>query len=155
MPPGRYRWNGSIWLLRPTADTAVLDLVCGKGGYVRSIARDLGVRLGCLGHVVALRRLWSGPFSVEDAIDWDTLLAEARTPDLDARLLPMQVALGGMPELACPQAFAARLRNGNPVPLPARGVVEGATVWASVDAAPVAIGTWQDGALHPSRVFVL
>src|SRR5690606_13119074 len=54
----------------PDADTAVFEMVCGKGGYVRSIARDLGAGLGCLGHVVALRRLWSGPFHTEDALDW-------------------------------------------------------------------------------------
>ena len=48
---------------RPDADHAVLEMVCGKGGYVRSVARDLGETLGCLGHVTALHRTWSGPFA--------------------------------------------------------------------------------------------
>ncbi len=140
----------------PDPDSAVFEMTCGKGGYVRSIARDLGERLGCLGHVAELRRLWSGPFSLETALDWPTLLAEARSPALEARLLPLQAALGGLPEIACPVAAAARLLNGNAMPLPApAGLGEGATAWASRDGLPLAVGTWRGGALHPSRVFVL
>ena len=62
----------------PDPDTAVLEMTCGKGGYVRSIARDLGERLGCLGHVVALRRLWSGPFTLEGAVTWPEIEAGGR-----------------------------------------------------------------------------
>jgi tRNA pseudouridine55 synthase len=136
-------------------DTASFELVCGKGGYVRSLARDLGARLGCLGHVQSLRRLWSGPFRLDEAVDWDTLEAEARTPALAARLLPVRAALGGLPELACPPAAAARLLNGNPAALPGARLPEGATAWASLGDAPVAVGVWRGGALHPSRVFAL
>jgi tRNA pseudouridine55 synthase len=140
----------------PDADTAVLEMTCGKGGYVRSIARDLGATLGCLGHVVALRRLSVGPFAVEAALPWETLIAEARTPALAARLLPVQVALAGLTELACPEHVAGRLLNGNAIPLPApAGLAEGATVWASRGGQPLAVGAWRDGTLHPSRVFVL
>ena len=140
----------------PDPDTAVFEMVCGKGGYVRSIARDLGARLGCLGHVVGLRRLWSGPFDLADAVDWATLEAEARTPALDARLLPVQAALAGLPEIACPEHAAGRLLNGNAMALPApAGLAEGATVWASRGGRPLAVGAWRAGALHPSRVFVL
>jgi tRNA pseudouridine55 synthase len=139
----------------PDRDTAIFEMECGKGGYVRSIARDLGARLGCLGHVVALRRLWSGPFDLSDAIDWATLEAEARTPALDARLLPVQAALAGLPELACPEHVMGRLLNGNAMPLAATGVEDGETVWASRDGVPLAVGAWRAGVLHPSRVFVL
>lgn len=139
----------------PDADTAVFEMVCGKGGYVRSIARDLGARLGCLGHVATLRRLWSGPFDLDGAIDWATLEAEARTPALDARLLPVQAALAGLPELACPEDVAGRLLNGNAMPLAAPGVEDGETVWASRRGVPLAVGAWRGGVLHPSRVFVL
>ncbi len=139
----------------PDRDTAVLEMTCGKGGYVRSIARDLGQRLGCLGHVASLRRLWSGPFTLDAALDWPTLEAEARTPALDARLLPLQSALDGLTELPCLAPAAARLLNGNPMPLPAPSLPEGATAWASRDGVPLAVGTWRDGSLHPSRVFVL
>jgi tRNA pseudouridine55 synthase len=140
----------------PDADTAVLEMTCGKGGYVRSIARDLGDALGCLGHVATLRRLWSGPFGLAQAIDWGTLVAEAETPRLAARLLPVQAALASLPELACPAEAAARLLNGNAMPLPAPAdLAEGATVWASREGRPLAVGAWRHGALHPQRVFVL
>jgi tRNA pseudouridine55 synthase len=137
----------------PDADSATFEMVCGKGGYVRSIARDLGERLGCLGHVVALRRLWSGPFTLGQAVGWEAL--EARDPGLAGRLLPVRASLGGLPEIACPAAAATRLRSGNPVALPEASLPEGATAWASLGEAPVAVGTWRAGALHPTRVFVL
>jgi len=135
----------------PDRDTAVLEMTCGKGGYVRSIARDLGARLGCLGHVAGLRRLWSGPFTLEGAVDWATL--EAGGAGLAGRLLPVQAALAGLPELACHDEAATRLLNGNPAVFAAR-LPEAATAWASRDGRPVAVGEWRGGALHPSRVFV-
>jgi tRNA pseudouridine55 synthase len=54
---------------RPDADHADFEMVCGKGGYVRAIARDLGAALGCCGHVAWLRRTWSGPFDAGEAAD--------------------------------------------------------------------------------------
>ena len=72
----------------PDPDTAVLEMTCGKGGYVRSIARDLGAALGCLGHVAELRRLWSGPFTLEGAVTWPEIEARrrgARRPAAAAR----------------------------------------------------------------------
>src|SRR6056297_1927016 len=66
---------------RPDADHAVLEMTCGKGGYVRSIARDLGEALGCKGHVTWLRRLWSGPFDGEDAIPFQQVEALAHSPE--------------------------------------------------------------------------
>lgn len=135
----------------PDADTAVLDMSCGKGGYVRSIARDLGERLGCLGHVASLRRLSTGPFTLDGAASWDDL----DVPGLDARLLPLEAALAGVPELACPPALAPRILNGNPMPLPGTLLADGDTAWASREGVPLAVGVWRGGALHPSRVFVL
>ena len=61
----------------PDADHAVLDLVCGKGGYVRSIARDLGEMLGCYGHVTTLRRIWSGVFEADTGVTLEALRDEA------------------------------------------------------------------------------
>jgi tRNA pseudouridine55 synthase len=127
-------------------------MTCGKGGYVRAIARDVGAALGCLGHVTGLRRLRSGPFGLEGAVGWAEI--EAGGVALAARLLPVEAALAGVPELACPPSAAQRLRNGNPVPL-AASLPEGATAWASAGGVPLAIGTWRGGELHPSRVLVL
>lgn len=137
----------------PDADTARFEMTCGKGGYVRAIARDMGRALGCLGHVVTLRRLWSGPFDLGEAIGWDVLEAEARTEALDAHLLPLEAGLQELPEMRAPEMSLARLRNGNPAEV--IGAAEfGETVWASHDGAAIAVGQWQGGQLHPARVFV-
>ncbi|WP_068119376.1 tRNA pseudouridine(55) synthase TruB [Tropicimonas marinistellae] len=141
---------------RPDADHAELEMVCGKGGYVRSIARDLGAALGCHAHVTALRRIWSGPFDTEGALTWETLEAQARTPDLDRWLRPLQEGLTDLPMLPCTPEGAARLRNGNPgMVLSAAGVEYGDLAWAAYQGQPIAIGTYRSGELHPARVFNL
>ncbi|CAN5738337.1 tRNA pseudouridine(55) synthase TruB [soil metagenome] len=140
----------------PDAGTAVLEMVCGKGGYVRAIARDLGRVLGTCGHVAALRRLWSGPFALSDGIDWERLEALAGKPALEAHLLPVAAGLRELPQIAVPPAAAARLRNGNPAEVAASGGLEwGDEAWASAGGQPVAIGIYRGGLLHPVRVFRL
>jgi tRNA pseudouridine55 synthase len=82
-------WVESLDLLeRPDADHALFEMVCGKGGYVRSVARDLGRDLGCLGHVLWLRRDWSGPFAAGDGISMEEIERLAHQPELDAHLKP-------------------------------------------------------------------
>jgi tRNA pseudouridine55 synthase len=136
----------------PDADHAVLEMVCGKGGYVRSIARDLGQALGCLGHVVDLRRTWAGPFDLTDAVSWDALDALKDDPDRLARLLPVSAGLHDLDEHAVTAAAAADLRMGRAVT--SRIAAEyGDEIWASHDGAPVAIGIWKAGEIHPTRVF--
>ena len=139
---------------RPDADHAEFDMVCGKGGYVRSIARDLGQTLGCLGHVTTLRRIWSGPFELEDAITLDEVEALARTPELDAKLLPLSAGLIDLPELPTTIEGATRLRNGNPGMVIAADAAYGDIAWASLQGEPVAVGVYKAGELHPTRVFV-
>jgi tRNA pseudouridine55 synthase len=140
---------------RPDADHAVLEMTCGKGGYVRSIARDLGRLLGCCGHVRSLRRVWSGPFDVEDGLSLDRIEAMARTPELDNFLLPLEIGLAGLPELRCTAQGAARLRNGNPGMVLASDTEYGDEAWASYEGTPLAVGRYRAGELHPSRVFNL
>jgi tRNA pseudouridine55 synthase len=138
---------------RPDADHAEFEMVCGKGGYVRAIARDLGRALGCLGHVVVLRRVWSGPFAAEGGVTLAELdPATADADALAARLMPIEVALAGLPELPVTPEAAARLRHGNPAPVIASGAAFGQTAWASVGRRAVAIGTYMAGELHPTRV---
>jgi tRNA pseudouridine55 synthase len=139
---------------RPDPDHAVLMLVCGKGGYVRSIARDLGEALGCLGHVLKLRRIWSGPFEATDGLSLEQIDAMARTPELDGHLKPLQEGLADLPELTCTAEAAVKLRNGNPAMVIASGIEYGDECWASCDGVPVAVGRYKSGELHPSRVFV-
>ena len=140
---------------QPDADHADFVMVCGKGGYVRAIARDLGAALGCLGHVLWLRREWSGPFRAQDGLTLDQVDALARTPDLDAHVLPLQVALAGLPELPLTDEGAARLRNGNPGSVLSSAAAPGDTAWGSHRGQPVAVGTYLGGMLHPARVFNL
>lgn len=140
---------------RPDADHAEFVMVCGKGGYVRSIARDLGAALGCHGHVAWLRREWSGPFNAGEGLTLEALEAIAGTPELEARLLPLEVALADLPELPLSDEGAVRLRNGNPGQVLSSRAQPGETAWASYQGQPVAIGVYVGGALHPSRVFNL
>ena len=139
---------------RPDADHVELEMTCGKGGYVRSIARDLGAALGCHGHVLRLRRIWSGPFDAADGITVEQIDALARTPELDQRLLPLEIGLADLPELRCTPEGAARLRNGNPGMVIPGEVEYGEEAWASLDGRAVAVGIYRAGELHPSRVFV-
>ncbi len=137
---------------RPDADHADLVMTCGKGGYVRAIARDLGRALGCLAHVAWLRREASGPFRAGDGLSLEEIEALAGTPSLDARLLPLEVALRGLPELPATPTGAARLRHGNSGEV-TRGADFNAEAWASLDGRAIAVGRYRGGLLHPSRVF--
>lgn len=148
-------WVEKISLVaRPDPDHGVIDMTCGKGGYVRAIARDLGEALGCHGHVTELRRLWSGPFDAEeDGHSLAEIEALARTPELDELLLPLEVGLDDLPELRTTPEGATRLRHGNPGMVLTGDVEYGDEAWASLDGRAVAVGTYRAGELHPSRVF--
>jgi tRNA pseudouridine55 synthase len=147
-------WVESLdFIERPDADHVVLEMVCGKGGYVRSIARDLGEKLGCFGHVESLRRVWSGPFEASDGIAFAVLDQMAKSPELDAYLHPLETGLADLPELRCSVEAAAKMRNGNPGMVFASNVEYGDEAWASLDGQAVAVGIYRAGELHPSRVF--
>ncbi|SEM63071.1 tRNA pseudouridine synthase B [Gemmobacter aquatilis] len=147
-------WVESLDLIaRPDADHVELEMVCGKGGYVRSIARDLGRALGCLGHVLWLRRVWSGPFEADKGISLEVVEAGAKTDALDVHILPLELGLADLPELPATPEGAARLKNGNPGMVIASSVEYGEEAWASYQGKPVAVGIYKAGELHPSRVF--
>lgn len=139
---------------RPDADSAELEMVCGKGGYVRSIARDLGRDLSCHGHVTWLRRSWSGPFRAENGLTLEQIEALAGTPELDAHLLPIEAALSDLPEVTLSAEGVARVRNGNPGAVVRSAAEFGETCWGSYQGTAVAVGTYMAGMLHPTRVFV-
>ncbi|MBQ4825724.1 tRNA pseudouridine(55) synthase TruB [Leisingera sp. M527] len=148
-------WVEELILLdRPDEDHVVLEMTCGKGGYVRSIARDLGAALGCHGHVKQLRRTWSGPFDAEDGVSLELVDELAKSTDLDQYLRPLEEGLADLPELKCTPQGAVRLRNGNPGMVMAADVEYGDEAWASLDGQAVAVGIYKAGELHPSRVFV-
>ena len=102
---------------QPDADHADFEVVCGKGTYMRSLARDIGRALGCLGHVAELRRLSVGRFTLDKAISLDELVALGQGADLDSHLLPLETALDDIPALALTAEEAHRLRQGQSVAL--------------------------------------
>jgi tRNA pseudouridine55 synthase len=138
---------------RPDADHVTLEMTCGKGGYVRSIARDLGEALGCFGHVRELRRIWSGPFDATDGISLEQINKLAKQPDLDTHLRPLEEGLQDLPQVSATPEGAVRMRNGNPGMVMASDVEYGDECWASLDGKAVAVGRYKAGELHPSRVF--
>lgn len=139
---------------RPDADHVVLEMTCGKGGYVRSIARDLGEALGCFGHVHHLRRIWSGPFTAEEGMSLEKLEELAKQPELDNHLRPLEQGLADIAEVRCPPESLAKLRNGNPAVVIAHDVEYGEECWASFEGEAVAVGVFKAGEIHPARVFV-
>jgi tRNA pseudouridine55 synthase len=138
---------------RPDADHVTLEMTCGKGGYVRSIARDLGEALGCFGHVRELRRIWSGPFDATDGISLDQINELAKQPELDTYLRPLEEGLQDLSQVSTTPEGAVRMRNGNPGMVMSSDVEYGDECWASLDGKAVAVGRYKAGELHPSRVF--
>ena len=147
-------WVGELIMTdRPDADHVTLEMTCGKGGYVRSIARDLGEALGCFGHVRELRRIWSGPFDATDGISLEQINELAKQPELDTYLRPLEEGLQDLPQVSSTPEGAVRMRNGNPGMVMASDVEYGDECWASLDGKAVAVGRYKAGELHPSRVF--
>jgi len=139
---------------RPSSDQAQLNMVCGKGGYVRAIARDLGRELGCYGHVHTLRRIWSGPFELSDCIEFSVVEKLAKNPALLEHLLPLEAGLHDLNQVTCAPDGAAKLRNGNPAMVVTNELDYGDEAWASCNGDPIAVGIYKAGELHPTRVFV-
>lgn len=145
-------WVESLELIeRPDADHVILEMVCGKGGYVRAIARDLGRVLGCLGHVEWLRRSWSGPFDAEAGLSWDEVLALGAAGTLEERLLPIEAALVDLPQVEATADGARRIALGNPGAVLTSAEGE---VWASHQGRALGLGVVRLGLFHPARVFV-
>lgn len=146
-------WVDSLQLIaRPDADHADLEMVCGKGGYVRSIARDLGQALGCLGHVQWLRREWSGPFAATGAVTMAQIEELTRSEDIDRLLSPLELALRDLPQMQATPEGAVRIRNGNPGQVLGHAPY-GEEVWVSHDGRGIGLGRYMGGEVHPHRVF--
>ena len=144
-----------LMIARTDADHVELEMVCGKGGYVRSIARDLGKHLSCYGHIQNLRRLWAGPFDVDECIRFDMIEDLAHTLELENHLHPIEIGLQNLPAGTCSQESAQRLRNGNPAPVILTEAKYDGLCWVAHQGHPIAIGEYRAGFLHPVRVFVL
>ena len=144
----------------PDGDHAELEILCSKGTYVRSLARDLARALGTVGHVSALRRVAHGPFREEAAIPLDNLMAFGHiAPASEAfsrHLLPLETALDDIPALAVSGDDASRLRRGQGVLLRGRDApILSGPVLATHRGNPVALTEYCQGELRPVRVFNL
>ncbi|HZQ13990.1 MAG TPA: tRNA pseudouridine(55) synthase TruB [Pseudolabrys sp.] len=145
----------------PDADHAVFEAECGKGTYVRSLARDMGRELGCFGHVSALRRVAVGPFGEKAMIPLAELEAlchraasgEGSLADL---ILPVETALDDIPALAVSRADAARLQRGQAVIVRGRDApIFRGPVYVTVAGQLLALAEVDHGEIVPKRVFNL
>jgi tRNA pseudouridine55 synthase len=150
----------------PTPSQTTFEVDCGKGTYVRSLARDLGRATGWLGHVVMLRRTTVGPFRAEDMIPLEKLEElrhrDASENSLAPFLRPIETVLDGIPALAVMDPEAQRLRQGLPVSVDLADLLRGDSVPSSAEVVlvfhgPVPLGlcSIEHGALKPKRNFNL
>ncbi|MEW5704083.1 MAG: tRNA pseudouridine(55) synthase TruB [Pseudomonadota bacterium] len=152
----------------PDRDHALFEVVCGKGTYVRSLARDLGVTLGTLGCIAELRRLAVGPFTENQAISLDYLTSLGHDAVLAKHLLPVETGLDDIPALALTEEEAARLRHGQIIPMlgddhhhrqahvrAAGSEQEETLVCAMSEGRPVAVARLAGGKLRALRVLNL
>jgi tRNA pseudouridine55 synthase len=141
----------------PDPDHATLLAECGKGTYVRALARDMGRALGCLGHVVGLRRTAVGPFGEDVAVSLDALQRLRSAEAIErAALLPVEAGVGALPALQVSSSDAGRLARGQAVLLRGRDApVMGGWVSVSSGGALIALAQVEKGELRPRRIFNL
>ncbi|MBB6180374.1 tRNA pseudouridine(55) synthase TruB [Pseudorhizobium flavum] len=145
----------------PDAHTAHFEVECGKGTYVRALARDFGRDLGCFGHISGLRRTFVAPFGEDRMVPLADLVAlekiedrEERLASLDAYLIDTAEALSNLPHLAVTDDQAHRLRMGNPVIVRGRDApLAEPEAYATARGRLVAIGEIGQGEFRPKRVF--
>lgn len=145
----------------PDADTAHFEVECGKGTYVRAIARDFGRDLGCYGHISDLRRSFVAPFAEETMVPLADLVAleqiedeDERLAALDAMLIDTAEALSSLPHLVINDDQAHRLKMGNPILVRGRDApVAESEAYATARGKLIAIGEIGEGEFRPKRVF--
>ena len=144
----------------PDEDHCVLECDCGTGTYVRAIARDLGRKLGCFGHIAELRRTRVGPFDEDMSISLDKLRELGHSAPhreaLQEKLLGVETALDDIPELAISTNDAFRLQRGQSVLIRgANAPIISGPVYATLHGTLIALGKISRGELKPTRVFHL
>ena len=145
----------------PDPDHTLFEAECGKGTYVRALARDMGRALGCRGHVSALRRTAVGPFTEKSMISLEQLEALCHRAaigggNLADALLPVETALDDIPALAVSRADAAKLQRGQAVLLRGRDApIFRGTVHVTASGQLIALAEVDRGEIVPKRVFNL
>jgi tRNA pseudouridine55 synthase len=140
----------SLNLLETSPDSALFEVECSKGTYIRSLARDLALQLGTYGHLIYLRRLMAGPFQEKDAILLDSLHKIGHNTELIKYVLPLQDALADILALEVEEAEATKLKQGQSV---VSSHKDEETVLVLCKGAPLAFACIREGALKPFRVF--
>lgn len=167
--PAREVEIGRLDLVEHMVDRTVFEVECGKGTYVRSLARDMGRDLGCFGHIAELRRVEVEPFTQEDFVTLAELevarfgeQGEPQAADapidfgaIDALLVDTAAALECLPQVAISDDAATKIRLGNPVIIRGRDApVEAEEACATARGKLVAIGAIEQGMFKPKRVFI-
>jgi len=160
LPPRPARVDRFELIERPNAETAVFEVQSGKGVYMRSLARDLAIATGTLGHVAALRRLRVGPFTEAQAISLDKCCGPEDTPRASPDLLlPVATALADIPALALTGAEAIGLSNGQAINLvdlmgriPAAANPDGGLARAMAGQRVIGLCRLSEGWLKPERL---
>ncbi|RWD66749.1 tRNA pseudouridine(55) synthase TruB [Mesorhizobium sp.] len=168
--PAREIEIGRLDIIEHNADKTVFEVECGKGTYVRSLARDMGRDLGCFGHIAELRRLEVEPFTPNDFVTVAELEAARfggkteESPDkaevpvdfsaIDALLVETAAALDCLPQVAVSDDAATKIRLGNPVIIRGRDApLEAEEACATARGRLVAVGAIEQGMFKPKRVF--
>jgi tRNA pseudouridine55 synthase len=149
-------------LVEATADAATFEVGCGKGAYIRSLARDLALALGTVGYVSLLRRTSCGPFHEANAISLDMLDDFGHSAASANLVLPVETVLDDIPALALTEDEARRLQNGQSLSIlrlaarnPQRSISAGATVRAMAEQRLVALARIEGVEVRPIRVLNL
>jgi tRNA pseudouridine55 synthase len=150
----------SLKLIAATPDCADFEISCGKGTYIRSLARDMGRKLGCLAHVSLLRRTKVGPFTESHMISLEKLEELSHKPPhegaLQGALHSIVTVLDGIPALAVTDQDAAKLRQGQSVlQRGANAPINCAAVLVNHDGRPLGICEISQGSLKTKRLFNL
>ena len=134
-------------------DHALLHLMCGKGGYVRSIARDLGKDLKCFAHVKWLRRTSAGPFDIESCITIDKIQELQKSSQFLKLLKPLELGLQNLPFVKCSAKEIGEIANGGSVEVISNDIGPDTKCWIQYDGKALALGTVKLNKFYPSRVF--
>jgi len=146
--------NKLEFIKRISTDEVELSLQCGKGGYVRSIARDLGAHLGCLAHVRWLRRFDTGPFDLSQSVKIAEIEALDSMVDRDALLLPIETGLAEIASIEITASDAADIQHGMSIAAGTDPSGPDTPVWAALNGKAQAIGVIDLGVFKPKRVIL-
>lgn len=139
----------------PDDDHADFEVCCGKGTYVRSLARDMALALGTQGHVTALRRIATGGVSIDQCVEAGAF-DDADAGDLSGLLHPVETVLAHLPVIELDEVAAGKVAHGNPVEGLAGGrFCKGDEMLLTRSGAPLAIAQVKDAFIQPLRVFQL